>query len=215
LFRLGRSATIAVVPLAADEETIQVPRALRFPAELRPPPGFAPDRIETWPRVEGRLEYVEGRLWYLPPCADEQQYIVSDVVVTLGGWARAHPEFLVGTNEAGVRLGDDTRGADAAVWRRADAGPVRGAFQRVAPVLAVEVAGQDGDAEPALRDKAAWYLAHGVAVVWLVLPRSREVVVVTASGETSHFRDDRLPAHPALPELAPPVAELFLQIDRG
>jgi Uma2 family endonuclease len=102
-------------------ETIDMPRAVRFPVELIPPNGFDPERLETWPKVDGRLEYVNGRLLYMPPCGELQQYTVSDVVICLGSWVRVHPEFVLGTNEAGIRLQGCTRAADAAVWRRSGA----------------------------------------------------------------------------------------------
>jgi Uma2 family endonuclease len=194
-----------------DQETIPVPCAVKFPVELEPPEGFDPAEPATWPRVEGRLEWVGGRLLYMPPCGDLQQYTVSDVVAVLITWVRAHPEFVVGTNEAGMRLGEDTRGADAAVWRRADVGAPQGGFQRVPPVLAVEVAGR-GESEAQLREKAAWYFAAGVAVVWLVLPKERAVVVMTPGDARRLGPGDLMPPHGALPDLAPPVGELFRQI---
>lgn len=197
------------------EETITLPRALRFPVELRPPARFDPEQLETWPVLAGRLEYVDGRLLFMPPCGDMQQDTVTDAVVTLGAWVRAHPEFVLGTNEAGMHLGGETRAADAAVWRAADLGAYRGGLRRVAPVLAVEVAGVDGDAEVDLVTKARWYLEHGVAVVWIVLPDPREVIVVEPAGRVRLGRGERLPAHPALPDLAPTVSELFTQIERA
>jgi hypothetical protein len=45
---------------------------VRFPVELRIE-GFEPLQPGTWPALEGRLEYVGGRLLYIPPCADYQQ----------------------------------------------------------------------------------------------------------------------------------------------
>ena len=199
---------------ARYDEMIAVPRALRWPAELQPPARFEPALAETWPRLVGRLEFVDERLLYLPPCGDTQQYTVTDVVITLGTWVRAHPEFVLGTNEAGMHLRGETRAADAAVWRMADVGPNRGGFQRVPPVLAVEVAGEDGDAEEQLVEKAAWYLGHGVAVVWILLPEERGVRVVTHDGLVRLGRDATISPHPLLPDLTPPVAELFTQIDR-
>ena len=196
-----------------QEETIPVPGTVRFPVELTPPEGFDPARLETWPRVEGRLEWVGGRLLYMPPCGDRQQYTVADVVITLGNWVRSHPEFAVGTNEAGMRLGDDSRGADAGIWRRAKGDTYDGGFQRVAPVLAVEVAGRY-EGEPQLRDKARWYLGVGVPIVWLVLPAQREVVVVTSEGERRYGAGKRLPADPRLPDLAPVTDEFFVQISQ-
>ena len=51
-------------PSELDPDSIPVPATVRFPVELEPPDGFDPTRLETWPRVEGRLEWVEGRLLY-------------------------------------------------------------------------------------------------------------------------------------------------------
>ena len=194
------------------DETITLPRAVRFPIEMIPPEGFDPGRLETWPEVRGRLEYVEGRLLYMPPCGDEQQDTVADVVITLGAWVRANPRYVLGTNEAGMRLGGATRGADAAIWRRVDAGARTGGLRRSPPALAVEVGGLD-DTRQLLEDKARWYLEHGVEVVWIVLPRSREVVVVTTGATTVIKAGQQLPTHPALPGLAPDVDAFFVQLD--
>jgi hypothetical protein len=35
--------------------------------ELPAPPGFDPGRLGTWPRIEGRLEFVDGGLPGLAP----------------------------------------------------------------------------------------------------------------------------------------------------
>src|SRR5437762_10920298 len=143
-------------PIDIDEETIPVPGSVRFPVELTPPDGFDPARLETWPRVEGRRAGVGRSELYIPPCGERQQDTDADVVAALITWVRVHTEFVVGTNEAGMRLGEDSRGADAAIFRRADVGPYQGGFRCVAPVLAVEVAGRyEGEAQ--LREKAQWY----------------------------------------------------------
>ena len=199
--------------LVSAEPMIPVPGIARFPIELTPPLDFDAERLETWPQVEGCLEWVAGRLWYMPPFGDRQGKTVVDLATVLGVWVRSHADYEAGTNEAGMRLGDDTRGADGAVWRRADAGPDTGGLVFVPPVLAAEVAGRYAG-EPALREKAHWYLEHGVAVVWLLLPSQREVLVLTAEGDSRHGIGATLPPHPALPGLTPAVADLFWQISR-
>jgi hypothetical protein len=73
----------------------------------------------------------------------------------------------------------------------------------------------DGDAEADLIVKARWYLEHGVSIVWIVLPDTREVVVVSPSERVRWKRGARLPPHPALPDLVPAVDELFTQIARA
>lgn len=199
--------------MAVDlDELVPVPRsAVTLPLALRPPEGFDPDRTETWPHIEGQLEYVEGRLLWMPRSGDEQQDTCADVVTVLSLWRRAHPEHRVGGNEAGMRLGDDSRGADAAVWRAADLAGYEGGYRRVPPVLAVEVAGK-WDTEEQLRDKARWYLGKGVRVVWLVFPKRRQVVVLTPGGEQVLGSGQRLPPSDDLPGLEPAVDELFIQV---
>ena len=201
-------------PRELHAETFQVPASVRFPVELMPPEGFDPARVETWPEVEGRLEWVAGRLLYMPPCGDWRQDTVADLVHALVSWVRSHPDFVVGTSDAGVHLGGDTRGADAAIFRRADLGPRTGGFRTVPPLLAVEVAGRD-ERERELRDKAGWYFRAGVPIVWIVLPESREVVVLTHEGARRYGLGDRLPSDPRLPDLAPAVDEFFVQISQG
>jgi hypothetical protein len=93
---------------------------VRFPVELRAD-GVVPDVPSTWPALEGRLEYVGGKLLYMPPCADYQQDVAMDVAYALRSWSEGRPGFIVGGNEAGMRLGGSVRAADVAVWRAADA----------------------------------------------------------------------------------------------
>jgi hypothetical protein len=112
-----------------------------------------------------------------------------------------------------MRLAGATRAADAALWRRADVGAYTGGLRRVPPVLAVEVAGDaTGDAEGALLDKAGWYLRAGVKIVWVVLPVSRTILVVSSAGTTRLSAADRVPETPELPGLTPRVSELFVQL---
>lgn len=197
----------------AHEELVVVPRsAVRFPLELPIPPGFDPDEPKTWPEVEGSLEYYDGKLFYMPPTADNQSDTSIDVAGVLFLWRRKHREFVVGGNEAGMVLDGETRGADAAVWRRADLGPNEGKHRRVPPVLAVEIQGRFED-EATLRAKAQWYRLHGVAVVWLLFPTELRAIVSTSQGEHTIRPGQRLPRDPALPDLEPMLDELFEQVE--
>ncbi len=90
--------------------TTVVPRAaISFPCALPVPQGFAPGDPTTWPVVDGSLEYYQGALWFMPPSGEDQQDTVSDIVTELTLWRCAHPAFIVGTNEAGMKLGDEVR----------------------------------------------------------------------------------------------------------
>src|SRR5688572_8458568 len=110
-----------------DPSEIQVPqRWVRLPVELRIPEGFSPDRPGTWPKVSGRMEYVGGRLLWMTPCGHVQQIVASALTATLERWSDDHPDFVIGSNEAGMLLGGDARGADAAVWRASDVRDAKG-----------------------------------------------------------------------------------------
>ncbi|MBX3190585.1 MAG: Uma2 family endonuclease [Labilithrix sp.] len=199
----------------AFDELVPVPRsAVRFPLELPVPAGFVADALDTWPLIDGQLEFVGGKLLYLPPSADRQQDTTVDVITTLGTWRKTHRDFVVAANEAGMVLGGETRAADAAVWRRDVLGGYEGKYRRVPPILSVEVQGELED-ESMLRAKAGWYLAHGVEVVWLLFPAERRVLVIDAAGERALGAGDQIPARASLPDLTPRVEELFEQVERG
>jgi Uma2 family endonuclease len=171
------------------------------------PEGFVVEHPETWPRVPGRLEYVAGRLQFMPPCGEIQQRVAVDVSTELNLWRRTHSEFVVGGNEAGMLLEGEVRGADVAIWHAT--GAARRGFARVPPVLAVEVVGEDDDLDT-LFEKATWYLAHGVVIVWIVDASTRSVHVVTSDARAEVC--DRLPESIQLPGLAPLVADFFRQV---
>jgi len=195
--------------LQQGEYGYRLPFRVRHPVELHIPPGFQPDNEATWPKVDGPLEFVGGKLLDMPPCGDVQQEVAMDVAYILKSWGRDHPH---GGNEAGMVLGTEARGADAAVWRKADVGTHTGGLRPVPPLLAVEIAGSD-EGEPDLRAKAHWYLEHGVSCVWLVLPETREVVVLGVASESRFGTGSRLSSHPSLPDLAPQVGELVTQLE--
>jgi len=195
-----------------DGDAVRLSRALiRFPMELRPPPGFDPEDTRTWPPVDGRLEYVGGRLLYMPPCGDDQGDVAGDVVHVLKTWAEKHPQFKVSGNEIGMYFDGEARGADAAVWLRSTLPPNTGGLRRVPPILSVEVAGRD-DSEASLRAKAQWCFGHGVQLVWVVLPASREVIVMSPTTARRLGWKDRLPEAGALPGLKPRVSELMAEL---
>lgn len=199
---------------STEKEYLRFPvDALTFPMELRPPDGFDPDDLETWPEVDGSLEYVDGRLLYMPPAGERQGVTQTDVGFVLASWQRDHPGFEVCMGDIGIKLARDIRGADAAVWRRADLGPMTGGVITRPPILAVEICGRF-QTEAVQRAKSSWYLRHGVRLVWIVLPKEREVVVLEGDRETRYRRGDTIAETAELPGLRAQVNELFSQLDR-
>src|SRR2546425_13005630 len=91
-----RRASIPRMPAEPYSETIPVPASVRFPVELEPPEDFRPEEPASWPRIDGRLEWVGGRLLYMPPCGWIQQGVSVSVVTVLGQWQEERPDFFVG-----------------------------------------------------------------------------------------------------------------------
>ena len=83
------------------------------------------------------------------------------------------------------------------------------AFWSVAPDLAVEVVSSSETAGD-VREKARDYLAAGTPLVWVVYPRTREVVVHTPDGLARTYGADAvLEGFDVLPGFRCAVAELF------
>jgi Uma2 family endonuclease len=77
------------------------------------------------------------------------------------------------------------------------------------PDIAVEVQSPD-DSLASLREKAAYLTSHGVALVWIALPRKRLVEVCRADGSVDILTaDDTLEAGDVLPGFHVPVRDLF------
>ena len=74
-------------PAPDDIDGDWLPGTTRYPVELVPSGGFDPARVETWPRIDGRLEGVEGRLLYMPR-ARAAGVDGDRRVMALGAWVR-------------------------------------------------------------------------------------------------------------------------------
>ncbi len=77
------------------------------------------------------------------------------------------------------------------------------------PDLAVEVKSPD-DTYRKMRDKAAFYLANAVKLVWLVYPEKRLIEVYRADGEILILdENDTLDGGDVLPGFSMPVSDIF------
>lgn len=79
------------------------------------------------------------------------------------------------------------------------------------PDLAVEVQSPD-DSPKAMLDRAQFYLANGVKMVWLVYPRQRIVEILTPDARDLLTLDDTIDGGAVLPGFSVPVANLFIGV---
>ena len=127
--------------------------------------------------------------------------------------AEANPGSYVGV-EAGFLLGsepDTVRAPDVAYVSTARIPPagIPEGFWPLAPDLAVEIISPHDSAD-LVREKVRDYLTAGTPLVWVIYPRSIEVLAYTPDGRWHTFGpNDTLEAPDALPGFACPVAMLF------
>ena len=88
-----------------------------------------------------------------------------------------------------------------------------GAFWELGCDLAVEVI-SPSNTRREMERKLSEYFAAGVKAVWLVYPKSREVVVYTSPSNSDTLRgDELLDGGDVLPGFSVPVAEIFAELD--
>ncbi len=170
---------------------------------------------EFWllPGDARRRELVRGEVVETMPPGGLQGIVASELNARLHTWARGGPGGRVGV-ESGFLLSrnpDTVRGPDVLYVgpdRVPDAG-VPEAFWSVAPHLAVEVV-SPGEGAEEVREKVRDYLGAGTGLVWVVYPRTREVVVHTPDGLSRAYGEgDTLEGFDVLPGFVCPVADLF------
>lgn len=168
--------------------------------------------------------------WRLPETKMPRALVCGEVIETMppGGrhgvialklsarlldWAERGAHGCIGVESGFIlrRNPDTVRGPDISyvhAERIPDTG-VPEAFWELAPDLAVEIVSPSESADE-VREKVRDYLAAGTALVWVVYPRTQEVMVYTPDGYARVYsQDDTLEAADLLPGFTCAVAELF------
>jgi len=170
---------------------------------------------EYWllPETGMQRTLVRGEVHETMPPGGRHGLIAAILSMLLRLWAKNGPQGCVGV-ESGFLLSrdpDTVRGPDV-FYIRADRIPESGipeGFWTIAPDVAVEVVSPNETAED-VREKVRDYLAAGTSLVWVVYPRTQEVVAHTPDGFARTFsRDDTLVAPPVLPGFTCTVQTLF------
>ena len=160
-----------------------------------------------------RRELIDGELRETMPPGGIHGAIAVALAGALRAWARPGGSGYVGV-EAGFVLARDpdrVRGPDVSFVRRdrIPAGGVPEGFWEIAPDLAVEVVSPTETADE-LRAKVRDFLAAGSSLVWVVYPRTREVIAHRPDGSARTLTSgEPLEAPDVLPGFSCPIAELF------
>ena len=158
-------------------------------------------------------ELVGGEVIEVAPASAKHGKFVTSVVLRLGPFVRDRQLGEVYSGDTGFLLHrdpDTVRGPDVAFVRRDRLGhePREGFFPG-APDLAVEVVSPNDLAQEVER-KVQDYLAAGTAMVWVLYPETRHVMVYRSGGEARLVGErDRLDGADVLPGLTCEARELF------
>ncbi|NJO81903.1 MAG: Uma2 family endonuclease [Blastochloris sp.] len=161
-----------------------------------------------------RRELVRGEVLITMPPGGKHGTIAANLSALLLMWAKSGNHGVVSV-EAGFLLAHDPdvlRGPDISFVRSERIPPtgVPEAFWEQAPDLAIEIVSPSETAE-IVREKVRDFLAAGTPSVWVIYPRTREVLVHRPDGSI-HVRTeaDRLDDPAILPGFQCQVQELFL-----
>lgn len=160
-----------------------------------------------------RRELIDGEVFEAMPPGGMHGAIAVNLATLLRIWVKQQGKGYVGV-EAGyivVRGPDRVRGPDVS-YVRAERIPTAGipeGFWEIAPDLAVEVVSPTETAEE-VREKVRDFLTAGTPLVWVVYPRTHEVIVHTSDGlARTYTLNDTLAFPDLLVGFICTVAELF------
>lgn len=156
------------------------------------------------------FELIDGEL-VEKMTSEEHGLIVINIGTALRNYLKLHPIGRIGT-EISHRLGGDDlneRRPDLSLMLDQERSLItQGAVPKM-PDLAVEVKSY-GNTYKALREKAAFYLAHGTRLVWLVYPEKALVEIYTPDQDSVILNNtDTLTGGTLLPDFTLPVREIF------
>jgi Uma2 family endonuclease len=160
----------------------------------------------------GRI-LLRGEVVETMPPGGKHGTVAVNLASVLRSWAKAGGHGVISV-EAGFILGrnpDTVRGPDVsfvASARLPEAG-VPEAFWEQAPDLAVEIVSPSETADE-VREKVRDFLAAGTLLVWVIYPRTREVLVHRPGGAIQALAEsDMLEDAAVLPGFQCQVSELF------
>lgn len=159
-------------------------------------------------------ELVRGEFCDLMPPGVLHAWIVARIAGLLYVYLvdRNIGTVLAGDHGVVVERNPDTvRGPDVAFYsfQTMPLNPDILGFTDLVPELVVEVRSPN-DSRADIHDKAMMWLGHGVQVVWVVLPQTRQIDVYRASAQTETLSEsDYLVGDNVLPDFRCPVSDMF------
>jgi Uma2 family endonuclease len=166
------------------------------------------------PDEDYKYELVEGELIRRPPTGGERGNVAMNIGFLLKGYVKAHGLGVISAAETGFilqRNPDTVRAPDASfvAQARVPAEEIPRTYWPFAPDLAVEVVSPD-DRFDEVQEKVVEYFTAGARLVWIVLPKTRTMLVYRSVHEVRSLGvSDELGGEDVIPGFTCRVAELF------
>jgi len=159
------------------------------------------------------FELDRGEVIEMPPPGKYHGFVCGNVARLLGNYADRTGRGYVCTNDSGLvveRDPDSVRGPDVTFYDDDEtAEDMERNYSSKPPLLAVEVMSPNDRVNKVMR-KVGQLLAHGVPVVWVVDPESRDVSICRKGQEPKLLTDeDTIHAEDHLAGFECPIAEFF------
>ncbi len=172
------------------------------------------EELERLPNpADMQRELVQGVLVEMSPVGKSHGSVVVRLGARLVAWADHGPHGYVGTETGFIlaREPDIVRAPDLTYIRpeRVAMSAEDVGYWTIAPDLAVEVVSPSESAQD-VNQKVRDYLAAGTRLMWVIYPRTRQVIEYTSSNASRiYISGDTLEHDDVLPDFRCPVAELF------
>jgi Uma2 family endonuclease len=176
------------------------------------------DEFLALPETEPASEYEDGEVIQKTTPTGWHGLVQGLLLYVLTVYTRSHPvgqagsevRCIFGQHRARAYVPDVVFVVSGAPDRRLTDGPFEGA-----PDLAVEILSPD-DRMPRVMRKLRFYLENGVRLVWLIDPRRRWVLVMSAPDIARLLtEEDTLDGGDVLPEFSVPVREILPPLENA
>jgi Uma2 family endonuclease len=163
--------------------------------------------------VDGsRYELFEGELIQMTPAGGRHGKCCGLIARVLVEYSKEHGAGHVATNDTGVfteRAPDTVLAPDVVYWSRQRLPEMPEGFVEVPPDLAVEVV-SPSDSQSYVHRKVLHYLDHGIALVWVVDPKTRTVTVYRSRRDVCILGEgEEITGGDVLPGFSSRVGEFF------
>lgn len=164
------------------------------------------------PADGSRYELWAGEMIQMAPAGGRHGQTAAAIGTILCTFVKEGQLGHVVSNDTGVfteKDPDTVLAPDLAYWGRERLAEMPEGFVEVSPDLAVEVV-SPGDSQSYVHRKVLHYLDHGVALVWVVDPKTRTVMVYRSRQHVCILAEtDQITGGDTLPGFACRVSEFF------